>query len=116
MCVNVGTLPTPARSRRKPERARPILWNCREISSALRRNCPAVHPLTSSLEGAPRKRTVEQYVLSEISGQGYELLKKVSIGDYIESLVMTGFKIPVAAIFDEETNRMTLKKLLLKFL
>lgn len=64
----------------------------------------------------PRKRTVEQYILSEISGQGYELFKKVSIGDYIESVVMLGFKIPVAAIFDEEINRWTLKDLLLKFL
>jgi Uma2 family endonuclease len=64
----------------------------------------------------PLKETVEQYVLSEISGQGYELLKKVRTGDFIESLVMTGFKIPVAAIFNEEINRATLKNLLAKFL
>lgn len=64
----------------------------------------------------PRKRTVEQYVLPEISGQGYELLKKVSIGDYIESPIMIGFKIPVAAIFDEEANRIALKNLLLEFI
>jgi Uma2 family endonuclease len=64
----------------------------------------------------PRKQTVEQYVLSDISSQGYELLTKVRVGDFIESLVMTGFKIPVAAIFDEEVNRATLKNLLAKFL
>jgi Uma2 family endonuclease len=64
----------------------------------------------------PRKQTVEQYVLSEISGQGYELLKKVSVGDHIESLVMSGFRIPVTAIFDAEINRATLKNLLSKFL
>jgi Uma2 family endonuclease len=64
----------------------------------------------------PRKQTVEQYVLSDTSGQGYELLTKVRVGDFIESLVMTGFKIPVAAIFDEEINRATLKTLLAKFL
>jgi Uma2 family endonuclease len=64
----------------------------------------------------PRKQTIEQYILPETDSNEYELLKKVSIGDHIESTVMTGFKIPVAAIFDAEINKATLKNLLSKFL
>ncbi|MDZ7877259.1 MAG: Uma2 family endonuclease, partial [Saprospiraceae bacterium] len=76
----------------------------------------AAHGVTEYWIVDPKKQTVEQYILSETSGQGYELLKKVRVGDFIESIVMTGFKIPVAAIFDEEINRATLKTLLAKFL
>lgn len=57
----------------------------------------------------PRQKTIEQYVLPE-EGDTYELLKKVSIGDSIESVVMKGFRIPVSAVFDEDVNRETLKK------
>jgi Uma2 family endonuclease len=64
----------------------------------------------------PRKQTVEQYILPKSDSRDYELLKKVSMGDHIESTTMTGFKIPVAAIFDAEMNRETLKNLLSKFL
>lgn len=64
----------------------------------------------------PKRQAVEQYILPETDSKAYELLKKVSIGDTIESIVMTGFKIPVAAIFDAESNRATLKNLLSKFL
>ncbi len=58
----------------------------------------------------PRKKTIEQYVLPEDS-ETYELLKKVTMGDWIESVVMQGFKIPVSAIFDVDINRETLKKI-----
>ena len=59
----------------------------------------------------PRKKTIEQYVLSEENDE-YELLKKVTVGDWIESIVMTGFRIPVSAIFDVDINRETLKKII----
>lgn len=58
----------------------------------------------------PRQKTIEQFVLPEESDT-YELLKKVSIGDWIESIVMKGFRIPVSAVFDEDVNRETLKKI-----
>ena len=58
----------------------------------------------------PRKKTIEQYILPE-EGEEYELLKKVTLGDWIESVVMTGFRIPVSAIFDVDINRETLKKI-----
>ena len=58
----------------------------------------------------PRKRTIEQYILEE-EKEEYELLKKVTMGDWIESVVMIGFRIPVSAIFDTDVNRETLKKI-----
>lgn len=58
----------------------------------------------------PRQKTIEQYVLPE-EGEVYELLKKVTSGDWIESIVIQGFRIPVSAIFDVEINRETLKKI-----
>lgn len=52
----------------------------------------------------PKKRTVEQYLLSEISPHTYELYKKATDRDFIESVSMQGFNIPVKAIFDAEAN------------
>ncbi len=55
----------------------------------------------------PDTQFVEQYVLA--NGE-YQLLKKTDTG-YIQSQVISGFRIPVAAIFDENQNIKALKKL-----
>ena len=59
----------------------------------------------------PRKKTIEQYLLSDET-ETYELLKKVTLGDWIESVTMKSFRIPVSAIFDVDINRETLKKII----
>jgi Uma2 family endonuclease len=58
----------------------------------------------------PRKKTVEQYLLSDTEARTYELHKKVAIQDQIESTVLIGFAIPVKAIFDAETNALTIQQ------
>ncbi len=60
----------------------------------------------------PKKRTIEQYVLTE--DNVYELLKKVGMKDFIKSEIMTDFEIPVAAIFEGKVNLETLKMILFK--
>lgn len=52
----------------------------------------------------PDKKTIAQYLLDKESGRSYELNKKVGVGDFIESVVIQGFKIPVLAIFDARAN------------
>ena len=52
--------------------------------------------------------SVEQYVLEEAA---FRLLLKSGSGD-IESRVVTGFRIPIRAIFDSATNLETLRRLL----
>lgn len=71
----------------------------------------AAHGVTEYWIVNPRERIIEQYLLSEET-ETYNLLKKVTIGDWIESVVMTGFRIPVSAIFDADINRETLKKII----
>ncbi len=56
----------------------------------------------------PDHQTIEQYHLEE---DGYELILKSSEGN-IKSFVMTDFQIPIQSVFDEESNIMTLKKLM----
>jgi Uma2 family endonuclease len=56
----------------------------------------------------PDAESVEQYVLE---GSVYILQVKLRIGD-IESEVIPGFVIPVPAIFDVQTNRDTLRKII----
>lgn len=58
----------------------------------------------------PDRETVEQYILPE-GGDRYELRRKAGVGDEIESMTLTGFRIPVQAIFDEEANREALRRL-----
>ncbi len=55
------------------------------------------------------KKIIEQYLLSD---ETYELHKKLGVEDNIESIVIKGFSIPVAAIFDKEANREALLKIL----
>jgi Uma2 family endonuclease len=50
------------------------------------------------------KKTVEQYLLSEQNPFEYELYKKLNSEDFIQSTVIQGFRIPVAAIFDAKSN------------
>jgi Uma2 family endonuclease len=52
----------------------------------------------------PKKRIVEQYILTDEEATIYALKKKATIDDTLESEVMEGFKIPVRAIFDAEVN------------
>lgn len=61
----------------------------------------------------PIKQQVEQYLLIGNSSEympPYVFLYE----DDIESTVITGFKIPVAALFDESINLQTLKELMIK--
>ncbi len=52
----------------------------------------------------PKKKTVEQYLLAENAPGAYELYKKAVIGDSIESVSLTGFIIPIRAIFEAGAN------------
>ena len=59
----------------------------------------------------PKKQNIEQYILSEENTKyGEPTLFKC--GEMIESTVVTGFKIDVAAIFDEAMNTKTMQSFL----
>lgn len=60
----------------------------------------------------PKKKTVEQYLLSDTMPDTYELYKKAILTDNIESIAMTGFAIPVRAIFEVEANAETMQRFL----
>jgi Uma2 family endonuclease len=60
----------------------------------------------------PKKKTIEQYLLTE--DNTYELLKKVGVKDFIKSEIMEDFEIPVAAVFEGKVNLETLKAILFK--
>jgi Uma2 family endonuclease len=62
----------------------------------------------------PLKHTIEQYILPQTGEKTFELHKKLAVGDFIESTEMTGFRIPVAAVFDEEINKLTILELMKK--
>lgn len=64
----------------------------------------------------PKKKTVEQYLLSTDNPDAYELHKKAILTDNIESKVMEGFAIPVRAIFESEANSAAIQMLLGKAL
>lgn len=54
--------------------------------------------------------SIEQYVLR--SGEtAYHLAHKLTEGE-IESVIVSGFRIPVAAVFDSEQNQQALKRIL----
>jgi Uma2 family endonuclease len=52
----------------------------------------------------PKKKTVEKYLLSDTEMGKYALQKIAELEDTIESTVLTGFTIPVRAIFEVEAN------------
>lgn len=54
-------------------------------------------------------RTVEQF---RLESQAYRLHRLAREGDRVASIVVAGFDIPVAAIFDEQANRQALLALL----
>lgn len=56
------------------------------------------------------RETIEQFVLQN---ERYELQLKAREG-HIESQVLTGFKIPIRAVFDEDANLETLQQILSK--
>ncbi len=56
------------------------------------------------------EQTIEQYLIR--SGEAaYHLARKLTDGE-IESVVVTGFRIPVAALFDSKQNQLALKRIL----
>jgi Uma2 family endonuclease len=59
----------------------------------------------------PKNKMVEQYFLE---GEVYVLHKKLGMGDHLESKVIQGFAIPVAAIFDKKANHEALLAILSK--
>ncbi len=62
----------------------------------------------------PKKKTVEQYLLSIEAPDTYELHKKAILSDHIESTIMEGFSIPVRAIFEAGANSEAMQRLLEK--
>jgi Uma2 family endonuclease len=60
----------------------------------------------------PNKKQVHQYLLIG-NAQEYMPAYIFTMDDEIESAVITGFKIPVAALFDEKINLQVLKSLLI---
>ena len=60
----------------------------------------------------PVKQCVEQFALLTPTDKTYLPYGKFFPGDFIKSIVLPDFEIPVAAIFDEKANFETLKKLM----
>ncbi len=60
----------------------------------------------------PKKQTVEQYLLSDTARNTYELYKKATREDHIESRAMKGFAIPVLAIFEAVANSEAVQRIL----
>ncbi len=56
------------------------------------------------------EQTIEQYLIRG-DEETYHLARKLTDGE-IESVVVTGFRIPVAALFDSKQNLLALKKIL----
>lgn len=59
-----------------------------------------------------QKQTLEQHALKEKSDKEYTLIHELNAQQNLESFIIKGFKIPVAAIFDEQVNMQILKKLM----
>lgn len=60
----------------------------------------------------PEKRIVEQYILDSLTQNTFYLRKKYSIVEDVESKVISGFKIPVIAIFEDSENVKVVKQIL----
>ena len=60
----------------------------------------------------PKNYTIEQYVLPFSDATAYTHIRTYRIGEEIESKVMVGLCIAVAAVFDEKENQATLLKIL----
>lgn len=60
----------------------------------------------------PKQQSVEQYLLADKKATEYTAAKVHQLKDTIESPVIEGFKIPVAAIFDEAVNLDTFRKMM----
>ena len=72
----------------------------------------AAHGITEYWIIDPIQQTVEQYILTDPDMEDYVLWKKATVSDNIESQVITGFNIPVKAIFDAQTNIETIQRIL----
>ena len=60
----------------------------------------------------PKKQEIQQYILLLPTDKHYPPAKIFTIDDEIESRAIQGFVIPVRAIFEEETNLITLQKII----
>jgi Uma2 family endonuclease len=60
----------------------------------------------------PIKQHIEQYWLAALGDTAYSMAKIYTFDNEIESIAIEGFKIPVAAIFDEAQNVLALQRLL----
>jgi len=60
----------------------------------------------------PQNKTIEQYLLRDNERREFILKQKAGEKNTIESPVITGFLIPVKAIFDEKANLDTLQNLM----
>ena len=60
----------------------------------------------------PKKQEIYQYILLLPTDKQYPPAKIFTINDDIQSRVIEGFVIPVRAIFEEEANLITLKKII----
>ena len=58
-----------------------------------------------------QQQTLEQYFLADDSARAYTLLHELSKQDHLKSIIIEGFEIPVAAIFEEQENLKALKTL-----
>jgi Uma2 family endonuclease len=71
----------------------------------------AKHGITEYWIIEPNQEWIEQYYLKPHQTE-YTLQHKYLIHEHIESLIVTGFKIPVLALFDESENLQVLKGIL----
>ncbi len=71
----------------------------------------AQHGITEYWIIDPKKQIIEQYILPRGKNE-YLLWRKLTADEEIESQVITGFKIPVLAVFDATANVAALKMLL----
>jgi Uma2 family endonuclease len=74
----------------------------------------ALHGIGEYWINDSEKQTVDQYLLPKSGEKVYKLFKKHLIDDFIESVEMVNFRIPIAAIFDKEINKKTLVDLIQK--
>ena len=70
----------------------------------------AAHGVTEYWIVDPEFRTVERYGI-DLFGK-YELLGKLSGDEIVQSAVLTGFKVPARAFFDDAANLAALRKML----
>jgi Uma2 family endonuclease len=82
------------------------------IDKTIKKQDYALHGVREYWIIDPERKTVAQYLLINPNDTVYFEPYIYNIEDEIESTVITGFKIPIRAIFEAEANLATLKNLL----